>query len=376
MIYLDNAATSLPKPPAVIDAVVHAMKHMGNSGRAAHENALDASRLIYEAREAAAQFFGAAKASQVIFTCNATEALNIAIKGLFGAGDHIITTVLEHNSVLRPLYELENQGASLSFVKADPMGRVRYEDFEALIRPETKGIVCTHASNLTGNLLDIKRIGQLASERGLLFIVDAAQTAGVFDLNIRDMKIDALCFTGHKSLFGPQGTGGLVLAEGVLPRPLKSGGSGVQSYLRSQPAELPTRLEAGTLNGHGLAGLLAAFCFLNEIGLAEIRRREAELTRRFYEAVSKIPGITVYGDFSQERAAIVSLNLEGLSSSELSDILSEDYGIATRPGAHCAPLMHEALGTVEQGASRFSFSYLTSDDDIEAAAAALKELSQ
>lgn len=378
MIYLDNAATTLHKPQPVIDAVTAALSTLGNASRGAHSGALTASRTVYDARVRLAALFGCPSPERVIFTCNSTEALNIALNGLFRPGDHVITTDLEHNSVLRPLYRLEDAGViTLSFVPADRQGNVDYADFRRLIWPETRAIVCTHASNLTGTVLDVARIGALAHENGLLLVVDASQTAGAIPIDMTAMGIDILCFTGHKGLMGPQGTGGLCLAEGVELRPWKVGGSGILSYRREQPEALPARLEAGTLNGHGIAGLSAALEFLAETGLAAIHRHEAALTRRFYEGAKQIEGITVYGDFSQPvRTAVVALNVRDYDSGAVSDELFRQYGIATRPGAHCAPRMHQALGTVEQGAVRFSFSWFNTEAEVDAALRALRELAE
>ena len=375
MIYLDNAATTLRKPPCVIDAVVRAMTTLGNSGRSAHEESLTASRIIYDAREAAAALFGCPRADHVAFTANSTEALNIAIGGLFSPGDHVISTDCEHNSVLRPLYRLE--GVDVSFVPADRLGRVRYDDFAALIQPNTRAIVCTHASNLTGTLLDIGRIGRLAHEQGLLFVVDASQTAGTVEIDMERQHIDVLCFTGHKSLMGPQGTGGLCVRPGVEIRPFKVGGTGVQTYLPQQPREYPTRLEAGTLNGHGIAGLMAAMDYIRSVGRETIRSHELALARRFYEGAANTPGVTVYGDFSSwDRAPIVTLNIRDYDSSQVSDVLAQDYGIATRAGAHCAPRLHRALGTVERGAVRFSFGWMNTEEETDAALAAVREIAR
>lgn len=377
MIYLDNAATTQQKPPQVIDAVVRAMTTLGNASRGAHESALQASRAIYDTRCKIACLFGCTRADHVIFTSNATEALNIAIRGTLDGG-HVITTDMEHNSVLRPLYLLESQGTiSLSFVSVADNKRLSRPDFEALIRPDTRAIVCTHASNLTGDLTDIASVGALAKERGLLFIVDASQTAGCVPIDMESMGIDILCFTGHKGLYGPQGTGGLCIREGIEIRPWKVGGSGVQSYLKTQPTEYPTRLEAGTLNGHGLMGLSAALDFLKQTGVEAISRREHELMRRFYEGVTAVDGVTVYGDFSDDcRTAVVALNVRDYDSGSVADELSEVYGIATRSGAHCAPRMHAALGTTEQGAVRFSFSFFTTEAEVDAAITAIRTIAE
>ena len=376
MIYLDNAATTLRKPPQVIDAVARAMGSFGNSARGTHEGALTASRTIYDTRCKLAALFGCPRPDHVVFTANSTEALNIAINGLVRPGDHVLSTDLEHNSVLRPLYDLQTRGVFVDFVPADRLGNVRYEDFEALFRENTKAIVCTHASNLTGNVLDIARISEIAHAHGALLIVDASQSAGVIPIDMQKMGIDVLCFTGHKGLLGPQGTGGLCLRPGVEIRPLLRGGTGVHSYDKDQPQAYPTRLEAGTLNSHGLAGLDAALDFLLAKSVEKIYARERLLMRRFYEAVRDIPGVMVYGDFSQdEHAAIVALNIRDYDSSEVSDALFTDYGIATRPGAHCAPRMHEALGTKQQGAVRFSFSYFNTEEEVDTAIRAVRELS-
>ncbi|MGL6200058.1 MAG: aminotransferase class V-fold PLP-dependent enzyme [Lachnospiraceae bacterium] len=375
MIYLDNAATTLRKPPEVIEAVTKAMGALGNAGRGAHGASLDASRVIYGARERLCDLFGGGNPRQVAFTMNSTESLNFAIKGLLKAGDHVVSTVLEHNSVLRPLYEMEERGVELSIVDCDDAGNLCYDEMEKAIRCNTKAIVCTGASNLTGNVVDLYRVGQMAVRYDVLLVVDASQIAGVFPIDVDEMHIDVLCFTGHKGLLGPQGTGGIWVREGVDVEPLLSGGSGVQTYNKRHPVEMPTRLEAGTLNGHGIAGLYAALGYLEKEGLGAIRSREQELMWRFYEGVRKVPGVRVYGDFStKERCPIVALNIGDFDSSEVSDELLMEYNISTRPGAHCAPLMHEALGTVEQGAVRFSFSHFNTEEEIVAAVDAVCQL--
>lgn len=376
MIYLDNAATSFRKPEEVLEAVMEAMRHSGNASRGTHSAAISASQSVYEARRRLAAFFHCERADHVIFTQNSTEALNIALYGLLSPGEHVITTDLEHNSVLRPLYDLESRGLLLDFVRADRRGKVDYRDFERLIRKETRAIVCTHASNLTGNMLELERISGIAHRAGALLVVDASQSAGALPVDMEKQGIDILCFTRHKSMLGPQGTGGLCLRSGVELRPFKRGGTGVHSYLREQPSDYPTRLEAGTLNGHGIAGLLAAVNFIDRMGLDKIEEKESRLLRRFCEAVREIPGVTLYGDFEGRRAAIAALNIRDYSSAEISDCLAQDYGIATRPGAHCAPRMHEALGTEEQGAVRFSFSIFNTEDEVESAIRAVRELAR
>ena len=377
MIYLDNAATTLHKPQQVIDAVVHAMQSMGNCARGTHEEALDAARTVYDARVRLASLFGCPRVDHVAFTANSTEALNMAINGLIDPGDHVISTDLEHNSVLRPLYRLEAEhGAELSFVPADKLGNVDYADFERLMKPNTRAVVCTNASNLTGTVLDIERIAKTAHSHGALVIVDASQTAGCWPIDMKKMGIDVLCFTGHKGLMGPQGTGGICVKDGIEIRPFKVGGSGVQSYSRTHPVEYPTRLEAGTLNGHGIAGLGAAAKFISETGVENIHAKERSLMLRFYEGVKNIEGVTVYGDFTKDKTAIVALNIWDYESGEVSYELSQGYGIATRPGAHCAPRMHKALGTTEVGAVRFSFSFYNTEEEIDEAVRAVAELAK
>ena len=375
MIYMDNAATTLRKPEAVKQAVMEAFGTMGNAGRGASEPALGAARVIYGAREKLARFFHAENPSAIVFTANSTESLNIAIQGLFARGDHVITTVLEHNSVLRPLYECSEKGVELTILGCDEKGNISYEEMEKAVRTETKAIVCTHASNLTGNMIDLEQAGEIAERHGLLLVVDASQTAGVWPINVQELGIDVLCFTGHKSLLGPQGTGGMYVRPGVKIRPLLTGGSGVDTYNPHHPEQMPTALEAGTLNGHGIAGLSAAISYLEETGLDAIRQKELRLMRQFYEGVSRIPGVKVYGDFDTDRRSpIVSLNIGDYDSAEVSDELNMTYGIVTRPGAHCAPLMHRALGTEAQGAVRFSFSHYNTEEEVAFAVNAIKEL--
>lgn len=375
MIYMDNAATTIHKPEPVKAAVLAAMDSFGNAGRGASEPALNASRVIYETREKLARFFHGADASRIVFTANSTESLNIAIKGLLSRGDHVITTVLEHNSVLRPLYECRERGVELTILDCDEKGNISYEDMEAAVKENTKAVVCTHASNLTGNMIDLERVGAITRKKGILLVADASQTAGVYPVDVQKMGIDVLCFTGHKGMLGPQGTGGMYVRPGLVIRPLLSGGSGVDTYNPRHPDLMPTALEAGTLNGHGIAGLGAAVSWLEEKGLDALRETELKRMRQFYEGVSRIPEVTVYGDFSSDRRCpIVSLNIGDYDSSEVSDELSVTYGIVTRPGAHCAPLMHRALGTTGQGAVRFSFSHYNTEEEVETAVQAIKEL--
>ena len=300
------------------------------------------------------------------FTGNATDSLNLALRGLLNPGDHVITTAMEHNSVLRPLYLLREQGVELTILPADAMGRVDWSGLESALRSNTRALVCAHGSNVTGNLNDLTALGEFCQEKGIAFVVDAAQTGGLFPIQMEQQHISLLCLTGHKSLMGPQGIGALLVAPGVELRPGRVGGTGVQSALKTQPREYPTRMEAGTLNSTGIAGLGAALDWLEEQGADTLRRREQELARRFYEGVREIPGVTVYGDFTDwERCPIVSLNLGDWDSAAVADQLSQRFGIATRAGLHCAPLAHRALGTEKQGAIRFSFSHFNTPEEID-----------
>ena len=377
MIYLDNAATTLQKPQAVYDAVLHAMKNFGNPGRGFSDAALGASRTIYEARRTLCDFFGGSDPSRLVFTSNATEALNMAIRGMFLPGDHVITTQMEHNSVLRPLYAMQKKGVELTIAASGENGTVDFDAIEAAIRENTKAIVCTHASNLTGNLTDMQRMGEMARRHGLFLIADASQTAGVVPIAVRQMHSDVLCFTGHNSLFGPQGTGGIYVAEGVEIRSLKSGGTGVHSFLKTQPEEFPEHLESGTLNGHGIAGLLAGVQQIQKITSEEIWKKERNLMECFVSEVRQIPDVKIYGDFSDKhRCPIAALNIGNVDSSQVSEWLWEDYEIATRPGAHCAPLMHQYFGTQKQGMVRFSFSYYNTEKEVLTAAEAIREIAE
>jgi selenocysteine lyase/cysteine desulfurase len=297
----------------------------------------------------------------------------------------IVSTDMEHNSVLRPLYRLRDAyGAELRFARADRTGHLDLDELEALCTPEVDLVVCTHASNLIGELVDIRRVAQAAHRSGAVLIVDAAQTAGAYPIDMEDMGIDILCFTGHKSLLGPQGTGGLCVSPGIDVVPLVTGGTGVSSYEERQPEAYPAHLEAGTLNGHGIAGLSAAVEFIQEWkdgdalqGPVAIHAKELALRDRFIEAVSDIPGIEIYGPgIGSESMPIVALNLAGLESWETADLLAQEYGIAVRAGAHCAPRMHRALGTEKSGAVRFSFGLFNTREEVEAAARALREIAE
>ena len=328
-----------------------------------------------------AALLGCPRADHVAFAPNSTAALNTAINGLVGEGDRVVTTVLEHNSVLRPLNRLAaEQGVRVERAGCDALGRLDMAELERLVTLGTRAVVVTGASNVTGNAVDVAAVARIAHAAGALCIVDASQSAGLLAIDMVAQGIDVVCFTGHKALLGPQGTGGLAVAEGVDVRPWNVGGTGVHSFDALQPEGWPTRLEAGTLNGHGLAGLNAGLAFIGENGgVAAMGAHELAMARRLYEGVRAVSGVTVYGDWPElgadaARPGIVALNIEGLASAEVSDMLMQGWGIATRPGAHCAPLMHEALGTVEQGIVRFSTSWFTTEDEVDAAIGAVREL--
>lgn len=377
MIYLDNAATTMYKPQAVIDAVTQAMCSLGNAGRGATSGALDAARTIHACRAKLARLLGCPRADHVCFTPNSTAALNTVINGVVRPGDRVVTTVLEHNSVLRPLNRLATErGVTVEHAGCDASGVLDYDELERLVTPGTRAVVVTHASNVTGNAVDIARVAAMAHAAGALVIVDASQSAGTAHIDMRAMGLDVVCFTGHKGLMGPQGTGGLAVAEGIDVAPWAMGGTGVHSFDALQPREWPTRLEAGTLNGHGIAGLSAGLDFIEAQGGVEaIASHERALADRFLAGVREIPGIKLYGAFDlPTRSAIVSLNVGDIDSAEISDALMQGWGIATRPGAHCAPLMHRALGTERQGVVRFSFGYFNTDEEVDTAIDALRNL--
>ncbi len=377
MIYLDNAATTMHKPQTVIDAVAQAMCSLGNAGRGATSGALDAARTIHGCRAKLARLLGCPQADHVCFTSNSTAALNTAINGVVRPGDRVVTTVLEHNSVLRPLNRLAaEQGVTVEHTGCDANGALDYDELERLVTPGTRAVVVTHASNVTGNAVDVSRVAAIAHAAGALVIVDASQSAGTAKIDMDTMGLDVVCFTGHKGLMGPQGTGGLAVAEGIDVAPWAMGGTGVHSFDALQPLEWPTRLEAGTLNGHGIAGLSAGLDFIEAQGGVEaIAACERSLADRFHAGVREISGIKLYGAFDQPaRSAIVSLNVGDIDSAEISDALMQGWGIATRPGAHCAPLMHRALGTERQGVVRFSFGYFNTTEEVDTAIDALCDL--
>lgn len=376
MIYFDNAATSWPKPPGLLEAVNHCLTSVGaNPGRSGHKMSLEANKLVNRTRESLAELFNVQDAERIVFTLNTTEALNLAIKGLLREGDHVITSSMEHNSVTRPLYVLSQKGVMVSKINCDREGRINIRDIESAIVPNTRCIVMTHASNVAGTMMPIGEIGELARKRGLVLIVDAAQSAGLFDIDVSSMNIDLLAFPGHKSLLGPPGTGGLYISEDVEITQLKEGGTGSQSEISGQPEILPERYESGTLNTAGIAGLGAALNYIKSEGMDKIRKHELDLTARFVDGAKGIKGLKLYGPLTIEgRAPVVSFAVGERPSVEIGAILDQNFDIACRAGLHCAPDAHHTLGSFEQKLVRFSFSYFNKPEEIDAALGALREI--
>ena len=366
MLYFDSAATSYYKPDNVAQAVYDAIKNSGNASRGTHEVSLNIDRMILDTREKICRLFNGDSPDKVAFTSNITESLNLIIQSLFEKGDHVITTSVEHNSVLRPLDLKEKSGMELTIIPADKSGNINYEDIKSAVKSNTKAIIVTHASNVTGNIVDIGKIGIISKENNILFILDTAQTAGIIPIDMKENNIDILCFTGHKSLLGPQGTGGICLNKNIEIKPIKVGGSGFSSHLKEHPQLMPTALEAGTLNSCGIAGLNAALAWLEKEDLKLLKEKEDILMWYFYNEIKDNPDIKIYGDFStKDRCAIVSFNYIDYDSSIVGDYLWENYKIACRTGFHCAPLTHQALGTTEQGAVRISFSHFNNKDQVK-----------
>lgn len=377
MYYFDNAATTVQKPQTVADAVYDVLSSglYGNPSRGAHGYSLRAYELVLDAKEQVKGLFHAGPDYDVAFTHNSTTALNLVLKGLLHPGDHVLTTMWEHNAVLRPLYQLEKEGVAIDFIGSDAhTGQLRYEEMEQKIRPETKLLVCNHASNVTGNVLDLSCIASFCQNHGLFLVVDASQSAGVVPIDMSDGTVTAVCFTGHKSLYGPGGTGGVCIRRDAPVRPVLTGGDGVHAFDHDQPGGVPAILEAGTANVAGIAGLRAGVVYIRD-HWQQLRQKQADLNARFLQGLRSIPGLVIYGDFSRPRVPVFAVNFPDAESAVVSDILWETYGIATRPGFHCAPLLHESLGTKQQGAVRFSLSSFTTEEDLEAALVALKKIS-
>ena len=378
MIYLDTAATSYPKPNRVYDAMMDNMKNFGaNPGRSGHKMALEAGRAIFETRELIAKLFNIDNPMQVVFTSNATEALNLAIKGLLEKGDHVITTSMEHNSVLRPIKSMEKEGVESTIIECDENGTLNLQDIKNAIKENTRLIAITHSSNITGTIMPIEEIGQIAREKNINFLVDAAQTAGVYEIDVKKMNIDLLAAPGHKGLLGPQGTGFLYIGETLNVKHYKEGGTGSKSQELEQPLMMPDRYESGTPNTPGIVGMGAGISYIMDEGMDKIRNHEEELTDYFLRGLEKIEGVRVYGPKdAKERSAVVSINIGEEDSSEISYILDKVFDIAVRPGLHCAPLSHKTIGTFEQGTVRFSIGYFNTKEDIDASLAALEKICQ
>ncbi len=374
MIYLDYAATSLHKPYSVYSAVYDAMvHHSANPGRGGHSSSVRAAELIYETREKLCRLFHVTTPERFIFFPNTTWALNTAIKGLLAHGDHVVVSSMEHNSVMRPLEALKQQGKiAYSVVQADTDGRLTPEAFQKAMRPHTRLVICTHASNVCGNVYDIQAIAAVAHAQGALCLIDAAQSAGIVDIDAS--YIDLLAFPGHKSLYGPQGSGGLYVRPGLELKTLVEGGTGSQSELLAQPAELPDRFEAGTLNVPAIAGLGTAISFILTEGIESLQAHEKNLRDYFIENAQNISGITIYGDNSSIN--VVSLNISGIDCNTAAALLNDEYDIAVRSGLHCAPAAHRSLGTLKSGSIRFSFGYFTQKKELGSALYALNHIAK
>lgn len=376
MIYFDNAATTYPKPETVYRSVDKCLREFcANPGRSGHKLSLEAGRIVLEARELLARLFNAKKSENIIFCLNATDALNTAIKGMVNKGDHIITTSMEHNSVLRPLKQLEGIGVETTILQCKDTGELELSKIEEAIKKNTKMIITTHASNVTGAIMPIKEIGEIAHGNNLRYIVDTAQTAGTYKIDVTELKVDVVTFTGHKGLMGPQGVGGFYIKDGTVLRQMREGGTGSMSESLLQPELLPDKYESGTPNTPGIAGLAAGLRFIEEVGMDSIRLHEEEIMKYFLDELTEIDDIIIYGPRNLDKhAPVVSLNLANKTSSEVSFLLDKNFDIATRAGLHCAPLAHRTIGTMEHGAVRFSFGYFNTREEIDEAVRALKSI--
>lgn len=378
MIYFDNAATTLQKPPQVAEAVARALTSFGGVGRGVHPASLAAGMAVYDARARVAELLGAPSAARVAFALNVTMALNTAIDGLLAPGEGAVTTAASHNSVLRPLFRARDErGCWIEVAGIRPDASLDWESYKRALARGPKLVVVTHASNLTGNVYDVARMARMAHEAGALFVLDAAQSAGALPVDMSALGVDVLCFTGHKSLFGPQGTGGLCVADGVDIPPFVEGGSGVHSYDERHPRFMPEALEAGTVNAHGLAGLAAGVAFLQDVGVEQVHAHVSRLADVFEAGARDVPGVRILGGSGGvDRSGIVALNVGDADSAQVADRLAQEFDICVRAGAHCAPLMHRALGTERQGAVRFSFSWFNTAAEVEAAVQALASVAR
>lgn len=377
MIYLDNAATSFPKPPQVGDAILDLLAHRaGNPGRSGHALAMAAQAIADDTRRLLASLFGVTDPSRIAFALNTTDALNTALWGVLRAGDRVVTTSLEHNAVVRPLSALGERGVTVARVPCGVDGTLALEDLaRALEAAPTRLVAMIHASNVCGTILPVREAARLAHRHGALFLLDAAQSAGVLPIDVREMEIDLLAFPGHKGLLGPTGTGGLYVSPDVRLTPLRQGGTGTRSEEERQPEALPEALEAGTLNTVGIAGLGAALRFLQGRGLAAVQAHEAALAARLLAGLRDIPGVRAYGTADpQRRVGVVSLTMRGWEPVDLGAALDSAFGVAVRAGLHCAPVAHRTLGTFPRGTVRLSPGIFTTEEEIDRALAALREL--
>lgn len=377
-IYLDNAATSFPKPDQVYQAALQAMQQVGASpGRGGYGRSLDASRLVLDTREAAARLFNCADSSRIVFTGNATMALNLATVGTLLPGDHVITSAMEHNSLLRPLFQLEKQGVELTVVPADAQGLVDPEQIRQALRKNTRMIALSHVSNVTGGIQDIQQAAVIAREAGVLLLLDAAQSAGALPIDMQTMGVDLLAVPGHKGLLGPQGTGLLAVASGVQLRPIIAGGTGSSSDQDHQPDSFPEGFEAGTHNLPGIAGLGAGLAFLLETGVAKVGQHEQLLAERLRQRLDGLAGCRLFGPLQAERrSGLLSLTVEGWDPSLLAFCLDREYGIAVRAGLHCAPRAHRAIGSYPDGTLRISPGWCNTLADIDTCCDALISITQ
>lgn len=377
LVYLDHAATSWPKPPAVAAAMMDALEHSGaNAGRGNHSLAIGTGRVLVRARAMLAQLFAVSNAQNIAFTHNTTMGLNMAIKGTLQPGDHVISTMTEHNSVRRPLEYLRRTiGIEVDYLQVDGEGQVDLLELQQSFRHNTRMVVCNHSSNLLGSILPLGIIGDMAKSHGAVFLVDAAQSAGSLDINVPEMNIDLLAFPGHKGLLGPQGTGGLYISPHFDLEPLMHGGTGSQSENSDQPMVRPDRYEAGTQNAVGVAGLLAGVKEILAMGTERIHRQERELTQRLMEGLASIPGIRILGPgLGIQRSGIVAFVVEGQESADIAHRLDREYNIAVRAGMHCTPLAHKAADTLESGAVRASVGVSSTEEDVNRLLDAMAEM--
>jgi cysteine desulfurase/selenocysteine lyase len=377
-LYFDNAATSWPKPPAVLRALAGYLRRGGgNPGRSGHARAIGAGRIVLEARELLAELLGVRDPAHVVFTKNATEALNLALLGTLKPGDHVVAGSMEHNSVLRPLTALHGRGVEVSVVEADASGRLDPRRVEAALRGNTRLVVLNHASNVCGTVADATAVGRACRERGVLFLVDAAQSAGCLPIDVEALRVDFLAFSGHKGLLGPQGTGGLYVRQPEGLEPLLYGGTGSLSDREEQPQFLPDRFESGTLNVHGLAGLAAGLRYLLGRGVQQVAAHDRGLLELLLQALDGVPGVTLYGPVDgTAQVGVLSVNVAGLSPSEAGRRLEREFGILTRIGLHCAPRAHRTLGTFPDGTVRLSWGPFTREAEVRTAARALLRLAR